>query len=116
MLVVSHITSLQLFGRPRGIIVVVDTGPILFDISTVPPTPPSPNTVCMGRGRRCLDGVCVVCGRYIHYGGKAPRTPGQERRNIMPRILADTETFHRKYCVCTSYRKRPSPLAAHHAH
>ena len=50
-----------------------------------------------GGGRRCLGGVWVVCGRYIHCGAQARRTAGRERRDIVPHILDDTETFHRMY-------------------
>ena len=44
---------------------------------------------------RCRVGV--VCGRFIHYGGQAPRTAARERRNIVLHILANSKTFHRKY-------------------
>ena len=65
-------------------------------------------------------GVVVVCDRYTNYDGHAPRTAGRQRRNIVPNILADTETFRRKYhdaaSFCSFHRKLPSPLTAHQAH
>ena len=60
-LVFSHRASLRRLGRHHDIFVAVDTRPILLDINTLPPLPPSLHTVWIWRGHRCLGGVWVAC-------------------------------------------------------